>query len=530
MSRITTRNVRSLTVPDGISLTYTYDGSLLTGTTWSGPIAGSVTRTYDTDFRVSSQSVNGANPVAFTYDPDSLLTGAGSLTLTRSLSNGLLTDTALGNVTDTRTYNSFAESLAYTASVSSAPFYAAQYTRDQLFRSTQQVETVGSVPTTFDYSYDLAGRLSQVQQNGSTTASYTYDSNGNRLTGPGLTSAPIYDDQDRLLQYGPNRYTYTANGELATKTVGSNLTTYTYDELGSLTRVVLPGGAQIDYLIDGQNRRIGKKIGGTLVQGFLYQNQLNPVAELDGAGTVVSRFVYGSRVNVPDYMIKGGVTYRITSDHLGSPRLIVDVATGTVAQQLDYDEFGNVLTDTHPGFQPFGFAGGLYDPDTGLVRFGARDYDAETGRWTTKDPILFNGEDSNLFAYVQSDPINFVDPYGLYKFAPGAQGPFTPTLDSALKCFEKCAGDEVTVTSGLRSGNKGPHGSGNACDLGRKANPQLDRETAKSCFASCFAPNQSYGQEEWNSPGIGGTHFHFQTKPGRGGRTGFADPIKPYQP
>jgi len=54
-------------------------------------------------------------------------------------------------------------------------------------------------------------------------------------------------------------------------------------------------------------------------------------------------------------------------------------------QRLAYDEFGRVLGDSNPGFQPFGFAGGLYDADTGLVRFGARDYDAYTGRWTARD-------------------------------------------------------------------------------------------------------------------------------------------------
>jgi len=72
-----------------------------------------------------------------------------------------------------------------------------------------------------------------------------------------------------------------------------------------------------------------------------------------------------------------------------------------------------VVSDTSPGFQPFGFAGGLYDPLTGLVRFGARDYDAETGRWTAKDPIRFDGGDGNLYAYVGNDPVNRVDPSGL---------------------------------------------------------------------------------------------------------------------
>jgi len=77
------------------------------------------------------------------------------------------------------------------------------------------------------------------------------------------------------------------------------------------------------------------------------------------------------------------------------------------------DEFGNVLSDSNPGFQPFGFAGGLYDADARIVRFGARDYDPQTGRWTAKDPIKFSGGDANLYGYTFSDPINLIDPEGL---------------------------------------------------------------------------------------------------------------------
>ncbi|MEN5178305.1 RHS repeat-associated core domain-containing protein [Comamonas testosteroni] len=114
-------------------------------------------------------------------------------------------------------------------------------------------------------------------------------------------------------------------------------------------------------------------------------------------------------------MLKDGKTYRIITDHLGSVRMVIDTATGEVKQQLSYDVWGNVTEDTNPSFQPFGFAGGLYDPDTGLTRFGARDYDAETGRWTAKDPILFKGGDINLYGYVLQNPVNWVDPNG--KFA-----------------------------------------------------------------------------------------------------------------
>jgi RHS repeat-associated protein len=89
-----------------------------------------------------------------------------------------------------------------------------------------------------------------------------------------------------------------------------------------------------------------------------------------------------------------------------------DTAAGDVAEQLDYDSFGNITSDSNPGFQPFGFAGGLYDRDTGLLHLGAREYDPKTGRFTTRDPLGFGGGDANLYGYVLDDPVNAVDPSG----------------------------------------------------------------------------------------------------------------------
>jgi RHS repeat-associated protein len=274
------------------------------------------------------------------------------------------------------------------------------------------VETIEGVTTTYRYGYDLAGRLERVSEGGVEVARYQYDSNGNRTHVDGSEVA-TYDEQDRLLTYGDAAYSYTANGELTQKTENGAETHYTYDVLGNLMQVRLPGDVSIDYVIDGSNRRVGKKVNGELVQGFLYKDQLNPVAELDGDNNIVSRFIYGTKSNVPDYMLKNGIAYRILSDHLGSPRLVVNTETGEVEQRLEYDTWGNVTQDTNPGFQPFGFAGGIYDQHTSLVRFGARDYDPKSGRWSIKDPIRFNGNDSNLYAYVLNNPINWFDTYGL---------------------------------------------------------------------------------------------------------------------
>jgi hypothetical protein len=132
-----------------------------------------------------------------------------------------------------------------------------------------------------------------------------------------------------------------------------------------LRHVTLPNATNIDYIIDGQNRRIGKKVNNVLVEGFLHRNQLQPAAWLNASGTVKATFVYGLHANVPEYMVQGTTTYRLITDQVGSVRLVVNTATGAVAERIDYDEFGNLLTDSAPGTQPFGFAGGLRDLDTG---------------------------------------------------------------------------------------------------------------------------------------------------------------------
>ncbi|HEX2203455.1 MAG TPA: RHS repeat-associated core domain-containing protein, partial [Longimicrobium sp.] len=408
-----TGHLSGATGPDG-SMTFAHDGMLPTRTTWSGAVSGSVETSYDASFRPASVAVNGA-AVSLAHDRDGLLTQAGALSLQREVSSGVLTGTTLGGVTTRYTHNALGEVESAEAALGAAVLFRAVYTRDGLGRVTSATETVEGETAVWGYGYDAAGRLETVTRDGAAAAGYEYDANGNRTraTGPAGAEAAVHDADERLVSYGGATYTYRASGELATRTVAGATTTYDYDALGNLLEVALPGGRRIGYRVDAENRRIGRTVDGVPTQGFLWQGRLAPAAELDGAGRVVSRFVYATRANVPDYMVKEGRTYRIVTDPRGSVRLVVDAATGAVAQRLDYDAFGRVLRDSNPGFQPFGFAGGLYDAETGLVRFGVRDYDAHAGRWTARDPIGFAGGDYNLYAYVRNDPVNFVDPSGL---------------------------------------------------------------------------------------------------------------------
>ncbi len=409
------------TNPEGDLVAMGYDGPLVTDVTWSaasgtGHPGASVSFGYDNHFRVTSIGVDSEVPVLYSYDQDGYITAAAGMTVTRDAGNGLLTGTSItsgsGNVTTSRAHNDFGEAITMNATYAGGDLgFAFSYDVDGRIGSRQ--ETSGASSTAQTYEYDLRGRLTDVYVDSVLTYEYDYDANGNRVdyTGPDGTVSATYDAQDRLLTYGANSYTYNDHGQVLTKTDVSGTTTYDYDELGNLVSVTLPDSTLIEYVIDALGRRVAKKVNGTLVRQWVYQDALNPVAEYDGSGNLIQRFVYATRMNVPDLIIRGGTTYRVIADQVGSVRRIVEVSTGAVAQELTYSPFGKVLGDSSPGWQPFAFAGGHYDNHTKLVRFGARDYDAEVGRWTAKDSAGFMAG-SNGYAYSYNAPVHLVDPSG----------------------------------------------------------------------------------------------------------------------
>ena len=409
-----TGQLEKIISPSNDTLKYSYDGNLPTSLDYRGIINAKVDYTYNNDFMVTSQRINNNNDLHLSYGNDGLLESVGDLNLTHDSQNSLLKQMLLKNTTTNYGYNEYGELKNIDISFTSNDLFKTEYTYDDLGRITDISETILDSENHYRYDYDLIGRLQGVSRNDTTISTYVYDSNSNRLAfvaGADTISA-LYDDQDRILKYGDTEFLYHPKGYLCAKITNNDTTKYVYDDFGNLISVHLPDGTLIEYIIDGQNRRIGKKVDGILEKRYIYSGNYGLIAELDNSNQVSVRYIYGSRAHVPDYMIKDGTYYRLIKDHLGSVRLVVDAILGTIVQQINYDEFGNVLYDTNPGFQPFGFAGGLYDEDTKLVRFGFRDYDAHTGRWTQKDPLGFGGGHANLYAYCLNDPINYIDEYG----------------------------------------------------------------------------------------------------------------------
>jgi RHS repeat-associated protein len=399
-----------------VTIDLDFDGPLLTRQTWSGIVSGAVAFDYDERWQLDSVQVGASAPVEYAFDLDGLVTRAGPMTITRDPVRGLPVATTVGRITTELVVDAFGAPERRAASWPGGGFSTEVTDFDPAGRIEEIVETDGSTTTTYRYEYDDAGRLEIVRRNGREIASYDYDARGNRdawSDDRGSMSA-TFDAQDRLGSTSgalTRSYVHDGHGRVSSWTDAAGTTRLEVDELGNLLGVELPDGTAITYEVDALGRRVARAVDGVRTNAWLYQGD-RPIAELDRDGDVRAIFVYASHALAPELMLADGRTYRLVHDHLGSIRRVVDTTTGEVVQALDFDAYGRVLRDTNPGFQPFGYAAGHYDPQTGLVRYGARDYDAAIGRWLAKDPSLIAGGDTNLYVYVGNDPINFVDPQG----------------------------------------------------------------------------------------------------------------------
>ena len=406
----------------GVSNRYVFDGPLLLSEEWQGSVAGLVARTYDRDFQLSSLRVNLSAPVAFQYDNDGLLAAAGALQIHRAADSGLVLSAAVGVVSAAYRHDPNGRVTSIVARASGSNLFSAAYAYDAAGRLSSAAESVLGDSVQWTYQYNLDGSLAAALSNGAPAFACQYDGAGNRTNvwRNGQSVSGAFDARDRILSWGDDVFGHSPLGQITNRLGPASETRFVYDPFGNLLSVQKTGGVHVAYLLDPLGRRIQRSVDGAPAARWLYRDGYLPVAELDAANGLRTLFVYGVRPNVPDLLVRTGQTCAVVADFLGTPRLVVDAATGAVRQRLDLDPFGLVLADSNPCFQPFGFAGGLLDPATGLLRFGHRDYDPDTARWLSRDPVLFAGGSYNLYAYCNNDPVNRIDPSGL---GPGSQYP-----------------------------------------------------------------------------------------------------------
>ncbi len=419
------------------SFNFTYDGSLLTSMVQSGVLNQTISYTYNNDFIPSSMTYAGET-TNFTYDNDGLLIYIGALgnapyALTRNSNNSLVKKLTDGIYTQKRRYNKYGELYKVDNSL-----YEYDLKRDKTKIKSKRETVVTYIPkkngkgtkktkktTKYNYTYDSRDRLIKVKKDKKVVESYTYDVNGNRAsaTVDNITTTASYTLDDQLVVYGDNAYRYNDDGYLMEKMTPQGTTTYSYGTLGEL-RVVQTPTQTITYLHNANNKRVAKLVDNQIVEKYLWLNLTTLLAVYDKDDNLIQRYEYADQ-RMPIAMTTADNTkYYLHYDQVGSLRAISRVLsldnTLEIVKEITYDTFGNILTDSNPSFKvPFGFAGGLYDQDTKLTRFGYRDYDAYTGKWTAKDPIGFGGGDSNLYGYVLGDPVGGIDPEGLWDLGIG---------------------------------------------------------------------------------------------------------------
>ena len=364
--------------------------------------------------------------IPYRSDPETgLMQQRGEETFSFDALTGSLLEAQLGQLTIDFAYDPFFALSQWTLSNSAEEVASLHYQRDALNRVTHRSLHMGAEQTHLHYIYDDVGQLSEVRALDSETGAlsevlerFTYDAHGNlTLIERGDDRIALtYDADDHLLTRGAETFSYDSMGSLATHETPTGTSHYSYDLLGNLREATLEDGTLIEYKADGLHRRSARYVNGELERAWIYEDQTNPLLELDSTGAIAAVFIYGVHPHVPDYVVRDGRTYRLILDQVGSVLGAVDADTGEVAQTITYSAWGEVLSDSNPDLHPFRFAGGLYDSATGLIRFGARDYDPRVGRWTARDTALFQSMQTNLYVYVNNDPINLFDPSGQIVF------------------------------------------------------------------------------------------------------------------
>ena len=390
--------------------TFSYDRGLITEINYSGVAKGHYRYRYDNNFFLVGVKLDDRPETILQRDADGLLVQLGDFQMERQGCYDLLTGIRDGFLQVSLEYDNIGRIVKRTHAVKGRVIYQLSLGYDGLYQIVQKQETVLGKTKTYDYTLDRDGQLIRVAEKGVVVESYSYDDNGNRIywqLGSANPQTAKYDSQDRILEFGNVAYQFDDDGFMTQR----GATAFEYSSRGELTKVMLPDGKVISYAYDGVGRRVARSsYAGTYE--YLYGNpekpfQVTAIREPSGVLTVY----YYDDFGLLFAMQRDEDWFYVATDQLGTPIVVVD--TGETVKVVKYDSFGNQVADSNSGFVlPIGFAAGLVDWETKLVRFGFRDYDPASGRWCAKDPIGFAAGDSNLYRYVNLNPVGFVDRSG----------------------------------------------------------------------------------------------------------------------
>ncbi|MEM7706890.1 MAG: RHS repeat-associated core domain-containing protein [Pseudomonadota bacterium] len=384
----------------------TFDGDLPTSIQIDGDM---FTYRYDDAMRLAGVTINSQPELSRSHDDDDLVIAYGDYAVSRNNPGGAPDRYFDGTAEITFEFDGAQRIVRRTHTVAGNVIYDLTQSFDSVSgRLSEKTETVNGVEQTRSYQFNRDGELTTVTENAIQSEIYTYDFNANRTGANGLEAT--FDDADRLQSQGSRSYSYDVNGRLSQR----DNVQFSYSSRGELLDVTLSGGQSIEYSYDGMGRQVARSdADGTTI--YLYGDADNPfqLSASRNPGGLLTEYWYDEA----DLLIglrQGTEVFYVASDPVGSPRVIVD-STGTLVRDISYDSFGRIVSDSNPAFpMVLGFAGGVADPATGLVRFGFRDYDPEIGRWTSADPLLFAGGQFNLYAYVNNNPLEFRDPTGMF--------------------------------------------------------------------------------------------------------------------
>ena len=280
----------------------------------------------------------------------------------------------------------------------------------------------------------------------------------------GRQRAPMSLPSACVLEADPLKVPVDPNGNLTTKTEGTDTWGYEWNARNELTRVTKNGVEQARFSYDPRGRRVEKVAGGVTIS-YTYDRE-DIIREVRGAATF--KYVHGLGIDEPLSRedASGALSY-YHADGLGSIAKHTNQA-GTVVHEYRYDAWGNIEAGSdEPGFA---FTSRESDPDVELAYYRARYYSPKDGRFTSEDPIGFGGG-ANFYAYVANSPQNLVDPWGLQYPIP---------VDTAGGCARR-------IYAKVRDNYCGPTGTPGA------ANPD-DRSCRRAhCIASCLIARECPG-------------------------------------